>query len=53
MTYHLRVDAGVDRAAIDRVMAVHADHCPVYRSIAPQIDVTTSLELVEEAPDAA
>ena len=31
--------------AIDRVMRVHAAHCPVYRSLHPQIRITTSLEL--------
>ncbi len=35
----------VDRDAVQRVMRIHADRCPVYRSIHPQIDVTTSLEL--------
>lgn len=47
VTYRLQVDADVDRGAIDRVLQVHADSCPVYRSIHPQIQVSTSLELVE------
>jgi uncharacterized OsmC-like protein len=45
VTYRLKADADADREAIDRVLRVHADHCPVYRSIHPQIQVTTSLEL--------
>lgn len=47
MRYRLEIDADADRKAIDRVMAAHADSCPVYRSIHPQIEVTTSLEVVE------
>lgn len=47
MTYRLEVGADVDREAVERVMRVHADRCPVYRSIHPQIHVTTSLELEE------
>ena len=37
-----------DRAAIDRVMRVHADGCPVARSIRDAITVTTDIELIEE-----
>ncbi len=48
VAYELRVGADVDREAVQRVLRVHADRCPVYRSIHPQIHVTTSLE-VEEA----
>jgi uncharacterized OsmC-like protein len=47
VTYHLKVDADADREAVDRVLRVHADHCPVYRSIHPQIQVSTLLELTE------
>ncbi|MBW3601794.1 MAG: OsmC family protein [Actinobacteria bacterium] len=47
VTYRLEVGADVDREAVERVMRVHADRCPVYRSIHPQIHVTTSLELEE------
>lgn len=45
VSYHLQVDPDVDRDAVDRVMAVHAKSCPVYRSIHPQIQVSTALEL--------
>lgn len=34
------------RTKIDRVHALHADFCPVARSIGGSIDITTSLELV-------
>lgn len=47
VTYRLRVDADVDRKAIERALRVHADSCPVYRSIAPQIAISTALEVVE------
>lgn len=47
VTYRLQVDAGTDREAVERVHGFHAQACPVYRSIHPQIDCTTSLELVE------
>ena len=45
--YRLQVDSGVDRDAIDRAMRLHPRSCPVYRSIHPQIDVTTSLDVVD------
>lgn len=44
VAYRLEVGPLVDREAIDRVMRVHAAHCPVYRSLHPQIQITTSLE---------
>lgn len=43
--YELQVDDAADRAKIDRAHAVHADHCPVARSIRDAIDITTELEL--------
>jgi uncharacterized OsmC-like protein len=36
------------RARIDRVHALHAQFCPVARSIGGSIDITTELELVAE-----
>ena len=33
---------------IDRVLARHAEFCPVARSIRDSIDITTSLELVDQ-----
>ena len=49
ITYKLKVDPQLleeKRDAIDRVMRVHPDSCPVYRSISGSIDVTAELELV-------
>ena len=34
------------RETVERVHAMHADHCPVYRSIHRAIEITTSYELV-------
>jgi uncharacterized OsmC-like protein len=45
LTYTLAVESGADRAAIDRAMDSHPERCPVYRSIHPQIRITTSLEV--------
>jgi uncharacterized OsmC-like protein len=36
------------RAKIDRVHALHADFCPVARSIGGSIDITTDLTLAAE-----
>ena len=50
ITYNLKIDAALraeKQEAIDRVMAVHADACPVHRSIAGCIDITTGLEIEE------
>ena len=46
VTYRLQLDEGADRDAVDRVLRVHADSCPVYRSLHPQIEISTALELV-------
>ena len=49
ITYKLRVDPQLleeKRDAIDRVMRVHPNSCPVYRSISGSIDVTATLDLV-------
>ena len=45
--YRLEVDADADSEAIDRAMKTHPRSCPVYRSVHPQIDITTSLALVK------
>lgn len=44
VTYRLKA-GDADRAVIDRVLETHASACPVYRSVHPQIQITTSLEL--------
>ena len=49
ITYKLRVDPQLleeKRDAIDRVMSVHPNSCPVYRSISGSIDVSSTLNLV-------
>jgi uncharacterized OsmC-like protein len=45
VTYHLAVDDAVDPAVVERVHGFHAAHCPVYRSLHPQIAISTSYEL--------
>ncbi len=45
--YKLRAPAD-QREVIERVHAMHARYCPVYRSLAGAIDITTELELIEE-----
>lgn len=44
--FHLEVEEEY-RGTADRVHRVFADHCPVFRSIAPAIEVTTSYEVVQ------
>lgn len=49
ITYKLKVDPETleeKRDAIDRVMRVHPNSCPVYKSISGSIDVTAELEFV-------
>jgi uncharacterized OsmC-like protein len=46
VSYRLHVDAGTDRATVERVHGLHAERCPVFRSIHPQIHCTTVLEVV-------
>jgi uncharacterized OsmC-like protein len=43
MTLHLRADAA-HRAAVDRLIPVYADKCPVYRSLCKAIDISTELD---------
>jgi uncharacterized OsmC-like protein len=45
--YRLRIDADADRAKIQRAFETHPPRCPVYRSISPQIEITTELELLD------
>ncbi len=49
VTYRLQVPMSADQATIDRVLAAHERACPVYRSLHPQIHITTSLEQTETA----
>lgn len=50
VTYRLRVDDGVDDTVLERVLRVHRDACPVYRSIHPQIEVSIALDTVRPEP---
>ena len=45
ITYHLQVDADADEQAVDRAFRHHPSRCPVHRSIHPQIEITTELDL--------
>ena len=42
VTYHLSIDAA-QREAAERAYARHAEYCPVARSIAGSIAITTEL----------
>ena len=49
ITYKLNIEPELleeKRDAIDRVMRVHANSCPVYRSLSGSIDITAELEVV-------
>ena len=49
ITYKLKIATQLleeKRDAIDRVMRVHPNSCPVYRSISGSIDVSAELELI-------
>jgi uncharacterized OsmC-like protein len=39
-------DSSVDPEVVDRVHSLHADRCPVARSIRDAIDISTSYEIV-------
>ncbi len=47
VTYRLEVPPDADRDTIERVHELHQERCPVARSIHPQIQVTTSLDVIE------
>lgn len=42
--YRLRIEAA-NREKAERVMKAHVDYCPVARSLAGSIDITTKLEM--------
>jgi uncharacterized OsmC-like protein len=44
VTYHLRLHPE-QRAAAERAHTIHADTCPVFRTIHRCVDITTSLEM--------
>jgi len=43
VVYHIATPAA-DREKVDRAYGLHADHCPVYRSISAAIAITTELD---------
>jgi uncharacterized OsmC-like protein len=43
VVYHLSTPAE-DKEKVDRAYALHAENCPVYRSIGPAIAITTELD---------
>jgi uncharacterized OsmC-like protein len=44
---HYELSAGeVDPEVVDRVHSLHADRCPVARSIRDSIDISTTYEIV-------
>lgn len=45
VTYSGLEVAEEDREAVERVLAFHADGCPVARSLEGAIEITTSLEV--------
>lgn len=46
VAYRLRADDD-DRETIERVHEMHADQCPVYRTLYRCIDITTEFEIEE------
>ena len=44
ITIHLTAEEG-DREAVERVLEVYEDGCPVARSIRDSIDITSKLDL--------
>jgi len=48
VSYYLRLHPK-QRAAAERAHTVHADSCPIYRTIHGCVDITTSLDLEDIA----
>jgi uncharacterized OsmC-like protein len=52
VVYHLAVPVDAEqRETVDRLFETHPRGCPVYRSLHPQIQITTELRL--ETPEGA
>lgn len=51
MTYRLTTPRE-DREKVDRAYGLHAEHCPVYRSIHAAIAITTELDWREAGESA-
>lgn len=47
VVYKLKLSDPDKREAAERAHRVHADSCPVYRSIYKAIDITTELQIEE------
>src|SRR5579864_513703 len=43
-------DPAAVRETVERVHGVYAQRCPVYRSLVPAFQITSSVEIVNEAP---
>jgi uncharacterized OsmC-like protein len=46
VVYHLKMDPA-KRAAAERAHEIHADYCPVARTIRDCVDITTTLKIEE------
>jgi uncharacterized OsmC-like protein len=50
VTHNLQAeDPGGVRETVERVHGVYAQSCPVYRSLSPAFEITSSFEIVPEA----
>ena len=47
VTYHLKVDSA-RRDVVERVFGMHADYCPVYRTLYNSIEISTELDMEDE-----
>lgn len=47
VSYRLKVEPDTDRAAVERVLSFHQQHCPVAKSIGGSVAISTDLELVD------
>ncbi len=50
VTYHISTPPE-SRETVERVFSMHADFCPVYRSIRAAIEITTELDWTAAATD--
>ena len=54
VTHSLRAEQPDDvRDTVERVHGVYAQSCPVYRSLSPAFQITSSVEIVPEGPAAS
>lgn len=50
VTYHLQAEPG-NEEKIQRALEIHANYCPVARSIRDSIDIFTDVEITEIPPE--